>query len=133
LLKDHGLDDALQAAALRASVPTLIETEGIGRYPAEVETALYFCCLEGLQNVSKHAGRDAIATIRIWDLDDDLCFEIKDTGPGFTVTESWEGIGMRNMRDRLGALGGHLELVSAIGAGTVLSGRIPDIGTPSAK
>lgn len=125
LLEDHGLDDALQAAALRAPLPTRIEAGGVGRYPSEVESAVYFCCLEALQNVSKHAGKDAIATIRIWDGKGDLCFEVKDTGAGFEPTGVWEGVGLRNMRDRLGAVGGDIDLASSPGSGTVVSGRVP--------
>ncbi len=125
LLEDHGLDDALQAAALRSPLPTQIEVGDIGRYRSEVESAVYFCCLEALQNVSKHAGKEAIASIRIWNRGSDLCFEIKDTGYGFEPAGTSEGMGLRNMRERLGAVGGEIDLTSAIGSGTVVSGRIP--------
>jgi len=125
LLRDHGLDDALQAVALQASLPTQIEARGVGRYRAEVESAVYFCCLEALQNIGKHAGEKPIATVRVWDGGGDLCFEITDTGTGFDPDEVPEGVGLRNMRDRLGAVGGELVLVSTIGSGTRVSGRIP--------
>lgn len=125
LLQDRGLDDALQAEALRASLPTQIEAGGIGRYRSEVETAVYFCCLEALQNVTKHAGNEAIVTIRLWESDGDLYFEIKDTGTGFQPTGAWEGVGLRNMRDRMDTVGGEIDVFSEVGAGTVVSGRIP--------
>lgn len=125
LLTDHGLDEALQAAALHASIPTRIEARGIGRYQTDVESAVYFCCLEALQNVGKHAGEHSIATVRVWDDGGDLCFEIVDTGTGFDSDEVPEGVGLRNMRDRLGAVGGAVDVASAIGEGTVVSGRVP--------
>ena len=60
LLMDRGLArGALRAAAGRAALPTAVDAEGIGRYPQEVEAAVYFCCLEALQNAGKHAGDGA--------------------------------------------------------------------------
>jgi hypothetical protein len=37
----------------------------IRRQSHAAESAVYFCCLEGLQNVAKHAGPDASATMRL--------------------------------------------------------------------
>ena len=55
----RGLVEALRSAALQAALPTVVHAAGVGRYTPEIETAAYFCCLEAMQNVSKHApGRD---------------------------------------------------------------------------
>src|SRR5204863_408573 len=59
LLMDRGLPDALRAAGDRAALPTTVEAEDVGRYPQQVEAAVYFCCLEALQNAGKHAGEGA--------------------------------------------------------------------------
>jgi hypothetical protein len=55
LLADKGLATALEAQARKAAVSVELTTNGIGRYPPEVEAAVYFCCLEALNNVSKYA------------------------------------------------------------------------------
>ena len=56
LLADQGLAAALEAQARRSAVPVTVRAEGLGRYPQEVEAAVYFSCLEALQNVAKYAG-----------------------------------------------------------------------------
>ncbi|HEX5911251.1 MAG TPA: histidine kinase dimerization/phosphoacceptor domain-containing protein, partial [Thermoleophilaceae bacterium] len=43
LLADRGLGEALRAAALRLPLAATVEADGAGRYPAEVENAVYFC------------------------------------------------------------------------------------------
>ena len=83
LLVSGGLTEAMPAAASRSALPTTVQTDGVGRYPAEVETAVYFCCLEALQNAGKHAGDGAKATVRLWQDDGELHFEVADDGAGF--------------------------------------------------
>ena len=56
LLRTEGLTGALHAAARRSPIPASVHTRSVGRYPAELESAVYFCCLEALQNAGKHAG-----------------------------------------------------------------------------
>jgi len=53
LLADMGLAAALGAQASKSPVPVLIEADGIGRFGQDVEAAVYFCCLEALQNIAK--------------------------------------------------------------------------------
>ena len=55
LLADKGLAAALESQARKSSVPVSVEPDGIGRYPQEAEAAVYFSCLEALQNVAKYA------------------------------------------------------------------------------
>ena len=57
LLRNAGLSTALASAAQRSVPPAAFVADGVARYPDEIETAVYFCCLEALQNVRKHAGR----------------------------------------------------------------------------
>src|SRR3979411_2489535 len=56
LLADKGLVAAFEAQARKATLPVSVDADGIGRYPPEVEAAVYFCVLEALQNVQKYAG-----------------------------------------------------------------------------
>jgi signal transduction histidine kinase len=125
LLIDRGLSEALRAALSRAPVRARLETATIGRYRPEVEATVYFCCLEALQNVGKHAGPDARATVRVWEEQGGLCFEVADNGAGFDPHTEPQGSGLTNMSDRLGALGGRLSLVSAAGDGTRVAGAVP--------
>ncbi|HEV8296417.1 MAG TPA: histidine kinase [Acidimicrobiales bacterium] len=125
LLMSGGLRDALPHAGSRASLPTDVVVE-VGRYPTEVEAAVYFCCLEALQNAAKHAGPDASATVRVWSADHALSFEVADDGAGFDpASGAGSGHGFVNMADRLGAINGTLEVDAAPGAGVRIRGRIP--------
>ena len=123
LLADSGLAEALRAAALRAPVPTVVVPDGVGRYPHEIENAVYFCCLEGLQNISKHAEGATGATITLAE-DDMLRFEVRDDGVGFNGNAR-SGAGLTNMRDRLAAVDGHLTIHSVPDEGTIVTGAIP--------
>jgi signal transduction histidine kinase len=125
LLADKGLPDALAAAARRASLDTEVRTDGVQRYPAEMEAAVYFCCLEALQNAGKHAGEEARAVVRLWEEEGGLLFEVADDGAGFDTRRTGASAGFTNMNDRLGAIGGSLRIESAPGRGTKVSGVIP--------
>jgi len=124
LLADRGLRDALRSVALRSPVPTTVDSDGIGRYPDDVEAAVYFCCLEAMQNAMKHAGEATRISVSLG-LDDGLRFEVRDDGAGFTADEARSGAGLTNMRDRLAAAGGVLVIRTAPGEGTSVSGTVP--------
>ncbi len=126
LLMDRGLAEALNAAAARAAIPTELDIEGITRYRPELEAAVYFCCLEALQNAAKHAGAAATARVRVWQEAQGLLFEVSDTGVGFDPgSGAATGHGFVNMGDRVGAIGGIYSVSSAPGRGTRISGWIP--------
>jgi signal transduction histidine kinase len=71
-----------------------VETEGLGRYPQEVEAAVYFCCLEALQNVAKYADASR-ATVRLVGNDGLLRFEVRDDGAGFDPSSTSFGSGLQ--------------------------------------
>ena len=132
LLMDRGLAEALSAAAGRAALPTGVEADGIGRYPQQVEAAVYFCCLEALQNAAKHAGDGSEAMVKVWEDDGSLLFEVRDDGAGFDLaSRAHQGHGFVNMGDRVGAIGGTLSVESAPGQGTAIRGRIPLADVPA--
>jgi len=123
VLADHGLPAALEAQARKAPIPVRLDANGSGRYPSEIEAAVYFCCLEALQNIAKYADAHD-ASIRLGRSNGDLTFEVQDDGRGFdqgTVS----GSGLTNMRDRVEAVGGTLHVSSVPGSGTTIRGRIP--------
>ena len=124
LLADKGLAAALQAQARKATVPVQIDADGVGRYPQEVEAAVYFCVLEALQNVQKYAGASA-ATVHLREVEGALTFEVSDDGGGFDAATQKKGSGLQNMEDRLDALGGTVGVRSTPTKGTILSGRLP--------
>jgi len=126
LLADAGLPDALRAAAGRCTIPVTVSADGIGRYSQGVETALYFCCLEALQNAAKHAPK-ASAQVRIWEESGGLLFSVSDNGPGFNAEKARSGHGFVNMADRLGAIGGTVRWESQPGHGSTISGSVPVI------
>ena len=128
LLVDRGIEEALNSAATRAALPTDLEASGLSRYGAEQEAAVYFCCMEALQNAGKYAGDRATAKIRVWEEETALCFEVSDTGVGFdpaAVAGAGKGAGFVNMSDRVGAIGGTVAITSQPGQGTTISGRLP--------
>ena len=127
LLADKGLPSALEAQARKAAVPTTVSADGVGRYHQDVESAVYFCCLEGLNNVAKYAGA-ATAAISLTDADGHLRFEIRDDGAGFDTDATAHGTGLQGMADRLDAIGGALTVTSAPGVGTSVVGSVPATG-----
>ena len=124
LLVDSGLVEALRAAANRNPLPVAIVAEGIGRYGSETEAAVYFCCLEALQNAAKHA-HDAHVEVRLWEESGGLLFTVSDDGPGFDVERAQRGHGYVNMADRLGAIGGTVRWESEIGRGSQVRCSVP--------
>jgi signal transduction histidine kinase len=124
LLADQGLVAALEAQARKASVPTEVRSDGIGRYPQDIESAVYFCVLEALNNVAKYAEATR-AEVSLAQDDGHLRFAVVDDGLGFDTAEASYGTGVQGMADRLDAIGGALQVVSGKGAGTTIEGQIP--------
>jgi signal transduction histidine kinase len=124
LLADKGLAVALESQARKATLPVRVDADGVSRYPQDIEAAVYFCCLEGLQNVQKYA-RATRATIRLGERDGMLVFEVEDDGRGFDPDATPRGSGLTNMSDRLDALGGSVVVESQPGKGTQLVGTMP--------
>lgn len=125
LLVSEGLIAAISAQAARAPVPTTVEAAPIGRYPQDVEAAAYFCVLEALQNAAKYSSA-AAAQVRIEvGPDGALEFEVADDGVGFDTSAHAFGSGLQGIADRLGAHGGTVSVDSALGAGTLVRGRLP--------
>ncbi len=127
LLIDEGLGAALGAQARRSPVPTTVRADGLGRYAPEVEAAIYFSCLEALQNVAKYAEASS-ATVTLAQSNGHLTFEVSDDGRGFDPAAERTGTGLQGIADRLEALHGEVMIRSEPGAGTRVRGRIK-VGT----
>jgi signal transduction histidine kinase len=124
LLADQGLLVALRAQAEKAPVAVEVHGDGITRYPQEIEAAVYFCCLEALQNVAKYANATCVS-VRVEASAGEVAFSVVDDGVGFDPKATPHGSGTLNMADRVEVLGGQLHLDSAPGEGTTVMGRIP--------
>ena len=124
LLADSGLGEALRAAGHRNPLAVTVASDGTGRYTPEIEAAVYFCCLEALQNAAKHAP-GARVQVRLWEESGGLLFSVSDDGPGFDPAVARTGHGFVNMADRLGAIGGTVRWESQPGQGARVIGSIP--------
>jgi signal transduction histidine kinase len=124
VLADFGLRTALESAAGRSGVPTLVSLPQIPRFPAHIEAAVYFACVEALQNAAKHGGSGVRVKVRLWTEEDVLSFSVSDDGVGFVPGHREGGSGLRNMADRLAAVDGTFSLDSVPGRGTVATGSV---------
>jgi signal transduction histidine kinase len=124
-LAEAGIVGALTTIATRSGGAIDVDGDGIGRYRPEIEAAVYYCCLEAVQNAIKHAGPGAGVTITVREVGTELCFEVRDDGPGFDTAAAHGGVGLRNMRDRIDALHGRLEVTASPGRGTLVAGSVP--------
>ena len=124
LLADQGLAAALQAQARKSVVPVDVHADGIGRCSQEVESAVYFSCLEAMQNVAKYANASHV-TIDLEESGGSLRFTVVDDGIGFDLGATSYGTGLQGMADRLDAISGSLEVRSAPGGGTTIEGMVP--------
>ncbi|MGZ4136200.1 MAG: sensor histidine kinase [Actinomycetota bacterium] len=124
LLADKGLVAALEAQARKSPLPVSVEVADVGRAGQDVEAATYFCVLEAMQNAAKYAAASNV-TVRLAREDGSLRFSVSDDGAGFDPSTTPPGSGLTNMRDRLEALGGSVEVRSRVGGGTRVDGTIP--------
>jgi signal transduction histidine kinase len=123
-LTARGVVAALTSLSERMPIPTTVESQLTSRVPEPMEVAIYFGCLEALQNTIKHGGEEVEATVRIWDDGSNVYFSVTDTGPGFAVAPLPDKGGLANIRDRLGAVGGTIEF-PAFTSGATVRGVIP--------
>lgn len=138
LLVERGLAGALREAAQRAAIPVRTEIAEVGRCADAIESAVYFCCLEALQNAAKHAGPGATAGLTLRRVGDVLDFRIADDGAGAaTARQAATGQGLANMRGRIEAVGGQLDIRDLPERGfevigTVAAARAESAGEPAA-
>jgi signal transduction histidine kinase len=130
VLADHGLAGALRAITRRFPGRVSVTETTEGRFSPEIEAAFYYCCLEAIQNAIKHAGPDAHIRIRLHADTHELHLEVSDNGLGFDHASAPDGMGLQNMRDRLSAVHGHIEIFSSPGRGTLVKAGAPSTPSP---
>ncbi len=143
-LREMGLVAALRSAAVRRNRPAelrvvgLVDPTGPGScgdpggpespaaeaLPSEVEATVWFCCMEALANIDKHVGSGAAVRLELIRQGAVLRMTVSDDGPGFVVPPVPGSGGLRNMADRVAAVGGTLQVSSSV-LGTRLLAVIP--------
>jgi two-component system NarL family sensor kinase len=133
---DHvALHDALaelvksieEREGLQVDYQSEVKDEGL---PVPVRLSLYRVAQEALGNVARHAGVESVQ-LRLYNGNSGaLRLEVIDTGRGFhaRTTAGGPGIGLSSMRERLEALGGTLNIISAPGQGTRVVAILPRSG-----
>jgi two-component system, NarL family, sensor kinase len=124
LLAEQGLGPALRAQARHVPVPVDVRTDGVGRLDRTIEAAVYFCCLEAMQNASRYATASSMC-IEVAHADGRLDFSVADDGVGFDTAAVHRGTGLANMADRIAGLGGSVQIESVPGHGTTVRGQVP--------
>jgi two-component system NarL family sensor kinase len=142
VLAEQGLVPALRAHARDVPLPVTVDALGVGRYDRTIEAAVYFCCLEAMQNASRHADASALR-IELVERGGVLAFAVMDDGAGFAPPDAVTGSGLANMVDRIEGVGGELAITAGEGGGTTVRGRVPlpavdgiagaDVGQPAAS
>ena len=123
LLEARGIAAALASETAGLPLPVSVSAAGVGRYPPATEATVYFCAMEAIQNVVKHAAAsEVVVTLR--EAGSLLEFAVEDDGRGFDSARP-RGSGLANMEARLQAAGGSLSLSARAGWGTRVEGRIP--------
>jgi signal transduction histidine kinase len=125
LLAARGITEALSAETGHGPIPVSITASGIGLGEPRVETAVYLCCLELIQNAAKHAGPGASVTVRLEREANELTFTVHDTGRGFDPRAVPPGAGLNGVQDRISSVGGRIEITAAPSRGTTVTGVVP--------
>ncbi|MFK8024921.1 MAG: sensor histidine kinase [Ilumatobacter sp.] len=127
MLRLRGLSTALTSVARRSPASVTVRADKIPRLAADIEAALYFCCVEAIGNAVKHGGADVEATVTLRLSDRGMTALVADDGPGFEVDQVGDGVGLQNMRDRVGAIGGRAHFRSEPGGGAEIAFEVPSL------
>ena len=125
-LASEGLVPALRLAVSTSPIPVTIDSTTTERFPAALEAALYFCCMEAVQNAAKHSGARSVS-VRFATDNGRWRLTVVDDGAGFDpghVREAEVGVGLASLRDRLDAVGGTLTVESPLGVGTTITAQV---------
>jgi len=123
-LVEQGVGPALRTVLGGIALPVHVDDHGIGRLPAEVEAALYFCSVEAVQNAVKHSGASSIS-VDLSAEDGVVRLVVRDDGSGFRQAAESLGHGLGNMRDRIDAVHGQFALHSHQGHGATVVATVP--------
>jgi PAS domain S-box-containing protein len=122
ILSEGGLGPALRTLARRSTIPVELDVRTDTRLPEPIEVAAYFIASEALANATKHAQPSRIE-VSLAPRDGSLRLSIRDDGVG--GADPTRGSGLVGLTDRVEALGGTIDIESALGGGTSLAVTLP--------
>jgi len=124
LLEEEGLVAAVRSIAEIAPVPVEVRSNGVDRFQGELEAAAFFSISEAITNAAKHGGGTPV-TVKISQTEGRLEVEVSDQGQGFDRATAQMGSGLRNISDRIDAVGGSFTIESNPGIGTRVKASLP--------
>jgi signal transduction histidine kinase len=124
LLNTQGVVAAVRASTERARLAVAVDGD-VGRFDVASESELYHAVIEAIQNAFKHAGPDCRVGVRFRRRGDRVAALVSDSGVGFHAGSVVPGHGIRNMEERLEALGGTCRVRSTLGRGTSVRFHLP--------
>jgi len=124
VLAEDGVAAAVRAVVSTSAVPVEVVDRGLGRHPEALETALYFCCVEAVQNAVKHAGARRVL-VELAGVGDRVRVLVSDDGHGFDVTRVLAAGGLGTLRDRVDSVGGELTVSTNDAGGTDVAASLP--------
>jgi len=127
ILSQGGLAAALKALARRSVVPIELHAQIEDQLSDEVEVATYYIAAEALTNAAKHA-RASVVHMEVTTDDRNLSLVVRDDGVG--GADPGGGSGLVGLQDRVEALGGTIEIDSAMGSGTCVAVTLPNVIEP---
>jgi signal transduction histidine kinase len=125
LLLRNGVAESIRSVAAHTPRKVTVETLNFERYSPQIERGIYFCCIEALQNVVKHAGPTAVVRIRLVGESHRVSFSVDDSGVGFDQARNQAGVGLVHLADRIDVMGGDLTIDSYPGMGTRIRAEVP--------
>ncbi|RZU66373.1 histidine kinase/DNA gyrase B/HSP90-like ATPase [Microterricola gilva] len=135
VLSDNGLVAAVESGMARFPITLTVEADAAvrrERYPEDVETTAYYVVREALANTAKHA-QATRATVRLERSNGQLRIAITDDGRGIGAIRPAAATsgGLANIRDRVAALRGTVQVTAAVPSGTTVLAELP-VGHPPA-
>jgi signal transduction histidine kinase len=124
VLTEEGVAAAVRDVVSTSTIPVAVLDHGFGRHDDAIETALYFCCVEAVQNAVKHAAASRIEVELATD-GDRLRLLVRDDGHGFDVAAVMASGGLANMRDRVDSVNGSLVVRTNESGGTDVVVTVP--------
>lgn len=122
VVTDLGLGGALETLAQRPGTPVSLELDLPDQLPDQIAVAAYYVVAEALTNVNRYAAATGVVLHAVM-ANGSLRLTIADDGRGGATPRP--GSGLEGLGDRVGALGGSLDLTSPVGGGTKVRVELP--------
>lgn len=108
----------------RTKIKVTYDGEELEHLPEEIAVTLYRVVQEAISNILKHSQATDV-TINLKYIQNWIILSISDNGVGIQSTQNKTGIGLIGIRERVGYLGGELQINTSPGKGTFIRAAIP--------